>query len=863
MNALNRFKSWLVESSLAELRNDLLAQRTQNTEWTGEIRDALRELARAIEDSRRQHLAAAELNWAKLQELMTHEQQARKEQFASLEVTFDEVRISSARLEALFAVNVSALETIRENMRQEYIDIVERLGQDAKSQLYKHSVVSDALQLVSDDVNRLNAIIDGGLQEAAANNKLQSARLAHIELLSEIDRHRLREIVNGFTNLQVEQVSKIAMVVDSAMSEIAGQMEKQHSIWQHEVMTAQVSRIAAAIDSTMSDIAGQMEKQHESWQREIATAQVSRIAKVVDAGVTQIAGQMEKQYEIWQREVATTQVSRIAAVVDAAVSEIAGQMETQYKNWQREVGTASEGRASILAMQNKLVMEVADNSEKLIETQQALFEKSERLTGSLLAAIKTAGERGQGFQADALKRFSDVIFALQELATNNLEHRAAHIADTDAVSRLLKQFEETLEKLVKNTEFLHETQRLDSQELTSKTDRVAEFQSSQLDLARQLEGRIAAIANSQRERAEGVKVGQRLLNEISLAQGKLRDQLANLDVSFEQRAEGLASEQKSFGTQLETHVQAFQKDIEVLQASDRIQIDAFVDNRKLLNLIHKYSYASAKRVAVSCGENEVLVKTTVGYVVCAADDTALLAALVDTGEYETGTRRVIERLLAPGSIFIDVGANVGLHTLAAARAMRGVGSIVAYEPFPNTRRMLEKTIWIAGFSELVEVRESAVASKSGMRQLYLGRTSGHHSLYKLKYGQSLKEKTLKVKTETLDSLCPVLQKIDLIKIDAEGAELDVIAGGLELLKENADVAIVVEFGRSHIQRTRKTVNEWFDIFRSLGLQHKTIVGDSGKLEQWPEASFENIATANLVFAREGSLVWETLSDNDK
>ena len=70
-------------------------------------------------------------------------------------------------------------------------------------------------------------------------------------------------------------------------------------------------------------------------------------------------------------------------------------------------------------------------------------------------------------------------------------------------------------------------------------------------------------------------------------------------------------------------------------------------------------------------------------------------------------------------MFIDVGANIGLHTLAAARAMQGLGRIVAFEPCEPTKRLLEKTVGLNGFSGIVDIHQAAVSSRTGRQQLLL------------------------------------------------------------------------------------------------------------------------------------------------
>lgn len=278
-----------------------------------------------------------------------------------------------------------------------------------------------------------------------------------------------------------------------------------------------------------------------------------------------------------------------------------------------------------------------------------------------------------------------------------------------------------------------------------------------------------------------------------------------------------------------------------------------------LDRIEVYSAATARRVAVNCGPGEVMVKTSVGYVLCAASDHALLSCLLDTGDLEMGTRLLIQKFLKPGDVYVDVGANIGMHTLAAAQAMQGVGKIVAFEPFEPTKRMLEKSIWMNGFSGITEIHQAAVSNITGHQQLFIGATSGHHSLFALDSLSVTVQEPVTVPLVRLDGIISSDQRIDLMKIDVEGAELEVIEGGRALLIDNPDIALIVEFGPSHLQRIGRTPKQWFDSFSQLGLDFKVINHESGALEFWPREALEKVESVNLIFARAGSAAWDRLA----
>src|SRR5262249_53049807 len=96
--------------------------------------------------------------------------------------------------------------------------------------------------------------------------------------------------------------------------------------------------------------------------------------------------------------------------------------------------------------------------------------------------------------------------------------------------------------------------------------------------------------------------------------------------------------------------------------------------------------------------------TYYGFVLVPREDVKLLLMLLDAGPQglEPGTRRIITRLLAPGMTFIDVGANIGLLTLAGARAVGSNGKVLAIEPVPLAFDLLNRGLAINELEHRVE-----------------------------------------------------------------------------------------------------------------------------------------------------------------
>lgn len=302
----------------------------------------------------------------------------------------------------------------------------------------------------------------------------------------------------------------------------------------------------------------------------------------------------------------------------------------------------------------------------------------------------------------------------------------------------------------------------------------------------------------------------------------------------------------------------------LLEQMSRIESQLLIlgEGRQLSNLapaqldrIEQYALASARRVAIGCGSGNILIRSEVGYILCGSSDHAVIACLLDSGDLERGTRLLIQRYLKPHDVFIDIGANLGLHTLAAARAMQGKGRIFAFEPFEPTQRLLAESIRINEFTSIVEIHQAAVSNRAGRKTLYLGGSSGHHSLYKIAQSSGALLQTVDVPLVKLSDIVPESISVSLIKIDVEGAELDVLDGAKSLIASKPSIAMIVEFGFAHLQRTGHTTQDWLAAFKNLGFEFRAVNAHTGQLEAWTEEQLEAVDSVNLFFARPQSEAW--------
>ncbi|WP_161603404.1 FkbM family methyltransferase [Blastopirellula marina] len=274
-----------------------------------------------------------------------------------------------------------------------------------------------------------------------------------------------------------------------------------------------------------------------------------------------------------------------------------------------------------------------------------------------------------------------------------------------------------------------------------------------------------------------------------------------------------------------------------------------------LHNISIYSLISARRVAIPGDEGEVMIRSEAGYVIVPSCEHAVMAHLIETGDLEVGTRLLLQRVLKPGDTFVDVGCHIGMHTLAAAQILRGNGRIFSFEPSAKNHLFLQKSLILNGCQGIVTTFNCAVSNQAGEQPLYLGKISTHQSLFPLSPDEAKGDEFEVVKTIRLDEAVPPDEKVRLIKIDAEGAELQVLEGAKSIVQKNPGIALIVEFGACHLRRLGVEPSDWLRPFADLGLVYRVVDEKSGKLEEWDFDRLTAVDSVNLFFAYPESDVW--------
>jgi FkbM family methyltransferase len=149
--------------------------------------------------------------------------------------------------------------------------------------------------------------------------------------------------------------------------------------------------------------------------------------------------------------------------------------------------------------------------------------------------------------------------------------------------------------------------------------------------------------------------------------------------------------------------------------------------------------------------------------------------------------RLLDRFVEPGSTVVDVGANIGYNAIHAARRAGPRGRVVALEPTPDNLEVLRRNVAAAGLAN-VTIEPVAAGSLAAERDLFVrGAKSAVNSLFPTSCYAAVTD-VLRVPVVPLDAL--VAGDVDVVKIDVEGAELDVLEGMPRILGAPGAVLIV-------------------------------------------------------------------------
>ena len=252
---------------------------------------------------------------------------------------------------------------------------------------------------------------------------------------------------------------------------------------------------------------------------------------------------------------------------------------------------------------------------------------------------------------------------------------------------------------------------------------------------------------------------------------------------------------------------------------------------RLVNLIRHYRRRRrlAKRFAINAGE-DFLQKISIEGRLFSIYINPFLNGGVDDDIYTTGVwepeiTSLFEKYLSEGAVFLDIGANIGYHSLYAATVVGKQGKVVSFEPLPRLYNQMKKSVKENSFTNIV-VHNVALSDEVGTGTLSLVDENVGASSLQFVSGQRSVSESVTVTLERLDSYSAEFDRLDMVKIDIEGSEYEALKGAESLLRQHKPV-IVLEFSpqvyeNSYVGKS----SDLFHFIKNLGYT-MCVIGNEG------------------------------------
>jgi FkbM family methyltransferase len=197
------------------------------------------------------------------------------------------------------------------------------------------------------------------------------------------------------------------------------------------------------------------------------------------------------------------------------------------------------------------------------------------------------------------------------------------------------------------------------------------------------------------------------------------------------------------------------------------------------------------------------------------------------GNYEPELQRLMQHANLSGSVCLDVGANIGLHTLTMSELVGGAGQVFAFEPETHNFQLLELNLRRNGISNVV-LQQCAVSDQQGACQI--GLSPVNYGDHRISTTAPADWQTQEVEMTTIDACVGHLpnRAIRFIKIDVQGHELHVLRGMKQTLEKNPDATMVIEVAPDLLAHAKTSAKELMSLLESWGftgwelLEHRII-----------------------------------------
>ncbi len=211
--------------------------------------------------------------------------------------------------------------------------------------------------------------------------------------------------------------------------------------------------------------------------------------------------------------------------------------------------------------------------------------------------------------------------------------------------------------------------------------------------------------------------------------------------------------------------------------------------------------------------------------------------------YEAENIAFLKEHVKPGQVVLDIGAHLGLMTVISSQLSAPGGKVYAFEPSPSTFGLLQQVLALnSGYANVVPVH-MAISNTSGSIRFYLSSDLGSNS-NSLVEKHHLKREAIDVNCTTIDAFAKkeAIALIHLLKIDAEGSELQVLQGAKEVLQNHRPKVILA----IHPRLIRNNANEPKELFELITSLKYTIIYKKNALNKEAFCAIDDFFDVHLL-----------------
>lgn len=283
-------------------------------------------------------------------------------------------------------------------------------------------------------------------------------------------------------------------------------------------------------------------------------------------------------------------------------------------------------------------------------------------------------------------------------------------------------------------------------------------------------------------------------------------------------------------------------ELNILKKIGYLQKDNEIISNEMMSL------NKTSKLVINAGNNLVVTKYDEFVVGLPAEDWKLVSYIAYWGHLELGLGKLFRKCVKSGMIIVDVGANIGIYTLIAASMVGSSGKVYSFEPTPRTFDILKGNVQVNGLLETNRVvfKQMAVSDKRGIAKLAVYKDNlGHNTLYPNEGDKNL----IEVETISMDEVLGDEQRVDIVKIDAEGSEPFILRGMKRIIEKNPDITIFMEFAPCHLIRADINVEEFIKEIYNYGFTISKVDDMTGELVAITEHELIDVFSVNIMLRR--------------